>query len=375
MRCIDEVPVGELKGKRVLVRADFNVPFDADGNVSDIFRLKQGWQTVTYLSERGAKVIIVSHIGRKPEETLEPVARALKDFGHVVFVADLVGPAARGAVDAMRDGEILLLENLRRDPRETENDESFARELASLAELYVDDAFAAAHRAHASIVGVAKLLPAYAGFLICNEVGEIDAARQPASPSIAILGGAKFETKAPLVKLLLEKYDHLFITGALSNDIFKARGLEVGNSLISKELPDTAVLEHPHLFVPVDVTVERPDGSARVTKPGEMEKDERMVDVGPDTVKMLAPYITGAKFILWNGPTGIYEQGYNTYTGQLAELMSKSDAKVVLGGGDTVAAIEQAGVKMDGDVFISTGGGAMLEYLLKGTLPGISVLG
>jgi len=284
-------------------------------------------------------------------------------------------PAARGAVEAMREGDILLLENLRRDARETENDESFARELASLAELYVDDAFAAVHRAHASIVGVAKLLPAYAGLLVRDEIREIDAARDPAHPSLAILGGAKFETKAPLVKLLLEKYDNLFLTGALANDVFKARGLSTGRSLISKELPTADVLGSTRLLVPIDVTAQTSDGQARVKKPDEVGADDKVVDCGPDTVAMLAPYIAKAQFILWNGPTGIYEQGYDTYTGQLAALMSKSDAKVVLGGGDTVAAIEQAGVKMDGDVFISTGGGAMLEYLLKGTLPGIAVLG
>src|SRR3989344_1389322 len=374
MKCINAVPVGELRGKRVLVRSDFNVPLDAKGEASDTYRIKQGWKTLKYLSERGARVIVISHIGRKPEETLEPVARAIKNFGPVVFVADLTGPAAKGAAEAMKEGEILLLENVRRDAREVENDDSFAKELAELAELYVDDAFAAVHRAHASIVGIAKFLPSYAGFLVRDEVREIDAARAPASPSLAILGGAKFETKAPLITLLLEKYDRVFITGALSNDVFKARGLAVGRSLISKQLPDKAVLDHPHFLAPVDVTVERPDGSARVTKPGEMESDERMVDIGPDTVLMLAPLISTAKFILWNGPTGIYEQGYTQYTQQIAELSAKSSAKIVIGGGDTIAAIEQAGVKMGDNTFLSTGGGAMLEYLLKGTLPGIEVL-
>jgi len=374
MKCIDAVPVGELRGKRVLVRSDFNVPLDAKGEASDTYRIKQGWKTLKYLSEHGARVIVISHIGRKPEETLEPVARAIKNFGPVVFVADLTGPAAKGAAEAMKEGEILLLENVRRDAREVENDDSFAKELAELAELYVDDAFAAVHRAHASIVGIAKFLPSYAGFLVRDEVREIDAARAPASPSLAILGGAKFETKAPLITLLLEKYDRVFITGALSNDVFKARGLAVGRSLISKQLPDKAVLDHPHFLAPVDVTVERPDGSARVTKPGEMESDERMVDIGPDTVLMLAPLISTAKFILWNGPTGIYEQGYTQYTQQIAELSAKSSAKIVIGGGDTIAAIEQAGVKMGDNTFLSTGGGAMLEYLLKGTLPGIEVL-
>ncbi|OGG77611.1 phosphoglycerate kinase [Candidatus Kaiserbacteria bacterium RIFCSPLOWO2_01_FULL_54_24] len=373
MKCIDQLSDPELKGKRVLVRSDFNVPV-ADGEVVDFFRIKQGWETIQYLSERGAKVIVISHVGRAPEETMEPVARAMKKFGPVVFIADLVGPAARGAAAAMHEGEILLLENLRRDPRETENDPSFAQELASLADIYVDDAFAAAHRAHASIVGVAKLLPSYAGFLMCNEVHEIDAARAPLSPSLAILGGAKFETKAPLIRLLLEKYDHVFITGALSNDVFRARGLSVGRSLVSKELPSDDILTNPHFLAPVDVTVETEGGHALVKKPGEITATERIVDVGPETIAMLAPHIAAAKFILWNGPTGIYEQGYIHYTQQVAELAAGSGAKIVIGGGDTIAAIEASGVPKEKLGFLSTGGGAMLEYLLKGALPGIEVL-
>ena len=373
MKCIDQLPDSELKGKRVLVRSDFNVPV-ADGEVVDFFRIKQGWETVKYLSERGAKVIVISHVGRAPEATMEPVARAMKKFGPVVFIADLVGSAARGAAAAMHEGEILLLENLRRDPRETENDPSFAQELASLAEVYVDDAFAAAHRAHASIVGVAKLLPSYAGFLMCNEVHEIDAARAPLSPSLAILGGAKFETKAPLIRLLLEKYDHVFITGALSNDVFRARGLSVGRSLVSKELPSDDILSNPHFLAPVDVTVETEGGHALVKKPGEVAATERIVDVGPETVAMLSPHIAAAKFILWNGPTGIYEQGYIHYTQQVAELAAGSGAKIVIGGGDTIAAIEASGVPKEKLGFLSTGGGAMMEYLLKGSLPGLDVL-
>ena len=375
MRCIDEVPVGKLKGKRVLLRADFNLPLGDDGEVVGVFRARQGWKTVQYLSKAGAKVIVLSHLGQDPEQSMEPVARALKQFGAVVFIADIVGPAAKGAVAAMKEGEMLLLENVRRDPRETANDEGFARELASLAEIYVNDSFAVDHREHASLVGVPKLLPHYAGLLVRDEVREIDAAREPLAPSLAILGGAKFESKAPLVTLLLEKYDHVFITGALSNDVFKARGFEVGRSLISKELPGADILSDPRFLAPVDVTVEGTDGQARVKNPEHLDAGDRMVDIGPDTVKMLAPLIDQAQFILWSGPTGIYEQGYIQYTKQLAELAAKSSAKKVLGGGDTIAAIEQTGVKMGENAFLSTGGGAMLEYLLKGTLPGIEALG
>ncbi|QQG38101.1 MAG: phosphoglycerate kinase [Candidatus Kaiserbacteria bacterium] len=375
MKCIDEIPAADLKGKRVLLRSDFNVPIGRDGAVADTYRIQQGWQTIKYLSEKGARVIVISHIGRDPEETLEPVAQAIKAFGPVVFIADIVGHAARGAVQAMRDGDVLLLENLRRDPRESGNDEGFAKELASLAEIYVDDAFAAVHRAHASIAGVPKFLPSYAGFLLRDEVREADAARAPLSPSFAMLGGAKFETKAPLIKLLLEKYDRVFITGALANDVFRARGLPTGRSLISKELPGPDVLQHPHFLAPVDVTVELPDKSARVKKPEEVAAEEKIVDIGPETVKLLAPHIAAAKFVLWNGPTGIYEDGYISYTKAIAELAGQSGAKIVIGGGDTIAAIEAAGVDLRKKAFLSTGGGAMLEYLLKGTLPGIEALG
>ncbi len=374
MKCIDEVPAADLKGKRVLVRSDFNLPIGKNGAVADIFRLKQGWKTIQYLAERGARVIVVSHIGRAGD-SIEPVAREMKKLGPVVFIPDIVGRVAQDVVQSMKDGEIVLLENVRRDEREISNDEQFARSLAALAEMYVDDAFANAHRAHASVVGVTKFLPSYAGLLMRDEVRELSAARTPQSPSFAILGGAKFETKAPLIKLLLEKYDHVFITGALANDVFKARGLPVGRSLISKELPDDSVLNHPHFLAPVDVTVESTNGQARVKKPEEVEADDKIVDIGPDSVALIAPMIHAAKFILWNGPTGLYEGGYTHYTAAIAENISHSEAKKVIGGGDTIAAIEQSGISQGNLGFLSTGGGAMLEYLLKGNLPAIEALG
>lgn len=374
MKCIDEIPVSEIKGKRVLVRSDLNLPLNAKGDVSDIFRLKRGWETVSYLAERGARVIIVSHIGRDPEASMEPVARAMKEIAKVVFVPDLVGHAAHDCVSAMRDGDVVLLENLRRDARETENDEVFAKDLASLAEIYVDDAFAAAHRAHASIVGVPRFLPSYAGLLMRDEVLHLEKARTPRSPSFAILGGAKFETKAPLIRSLLAAYDRLFVVGALANDVFKAKGFPVGRSLISKELPGSDVLGHPHFVSPVDVTVERSDGQARVKNPEEVEADDKIVDIGPESVSAVAPYIAEARSFLWSGPTGMYEKGYIHYTQGIAELLEKSKANKVIGGGDTIAAIEASGVAQDKLGFLSTGGGAMLEYLLKGTLPGIQAL-
>ena len=206
---------------------------------------------------------------------------------------------------------------------------------------------------------------------------ELNAARAPKSPSFAILGGAKFETKAPLIKLLLEKYDHVFITGALANDVFKARGFPVGRSLISKELPGQDVLSNPHFVAPIDVTTEGGDEQSRVKKPEEVAADDKIVDIGPDSVALIAPFIAEAKSILWSGPTGMYENGYISYTENIATLVSEAHrggANVVIGGGDTIAAIEAAGIPQEELGFLSTGGGAMLEYLLKGTLPGIEVL-
>lgn len=377
MKFIGDVSRSELVGKRVLVRAGLDLPLDDTGRVSDLFRVKRAAETLRFLSDAGARVVVLSHIGRDPEETNEPIARALEPYVRVVYVPDLLGPAARHAVDAMKDGEVLLLENLRRDSREIANDEGFARELASFGDLYVNDAFSAAHRAHASVVGIPRHIPAYAGFIIRDEVRELSAARTPASPSFAILGGAKFETKAPLVKSLLAAYDHLFITGALANDVFKAEGLPVGISLVSKELPGPDVIGHPRFVSPVDVTVELPDKQSKVKLPREVLAEEKIVDIGPDSVAHIAPMIRDARFILWNGPTGLYEGGYAHWTHAIAELVEKAvanGAKAVIGGGDTIAALEGSGVSHEKLGFLSTGGGAMLEYLLKGTLPALDAL-
>jgi phosphoglycerate kinase len=374
MKYISDVPAAELKGKRVLVRAGLDVPLDKDGNVADIFRVRAAVNTLRLLSEAGARTIVLSHIGRKPEETNEPVARALKAEINIVYIADLLGPAAMQAVEVMKDGEVLLLENLRRDDREAANDDGFARELAALGDIYVDDAFSVAHRAHASIVGIPKYLPSYAGILMHDEIEMLNAARNPEHPSFAILGGAKFETKSPLISVLLQKYDHLFLAGALANDVFKAKGFPVGASLISKELPTEAVLNDPHFVSPIDVTIEQADKQAKVVKPEAVGADDKIVDIGPDTIAEIAPYIAAAKFILWNGPTGLYEDGFTSYTHAIADLISKSGAHAVIGGGDTIAVIEDSGATFGSNIFLSTGGGAMLEFLLDGTLPGIAAL-
>ncbi|MEK7133663.1 MAG: phosphoglycerate kinase [Patescibacteria group bacterium] len=376
MKCIDEVPAGELRGKRVFLRTILNLPLNADGSVGDVFRLKRGFPTVEYLVKNGAKVIIAGYFGRKGE-SMRPVAEALQKLAPEIkiYFSGTSFAQAPAEAAALKEGECLVLENTRRDPGEEANDPTFAKLLASTADIFVGDSLPDAHRNYASNVGIAKLLPAYAGFLMRDEVANLSVARTPEHPSIAILGGAKFETKAPLIKLLLEKYDHVFITGALANDVFKARGLPVGRSLISKELPGEDILSNLHFLAPIDVTTETSDGQARVKKPEEVQPDDKIVDIGPDTVAMLAPHIAGAKFILWSGPTGMYENGYIHYTQGIAELISKSSAKKVIGGGDTIAAIERSGIPQENLGFLSTGGGAMLEYLLKGTLPAIEVLG
>lgn len=375
--CIDEIPKEELRGKRVLVRAGFDVPLDERGEVADLFRVKRSSESLKFLSQLGARVIVLSHIGRDPSETNAPVSRALMHHVPHTYVPEIDGHAARNAIQVMGDGDVILLENVRQDSRETANDDEFAKELASLAEVYVGDAFSAAHRAHTSIVGIPKYLPHYCGLLMRDEVRELSKARVPDRPSLAILGGAKFETKAPLIKSLLGSYDHLFVTGALANDVFKAQGYPTGRSLISEEQPTPYILNHPHFLAPRDVTVQKSDGHAGVKKPSAVEADDKIVDIGPDSVALLAPHIEGANFILWNGPTGLYEEGFSSCTHAIAELISRrvaAGAHAVIGGGDTIAAILESGMGEDNLGFLSTGGGAMLEYLLKGTLPGIEAL-
>ncbi|MDO8514530.1 MAG: phosphoglycerate kinase [bacterium] len=376
MRCIDKIPAGELKGKRVFLRTILNLPTAPDGSVTDIFRLKQGLPTVEFLVKNGAKVIIAGYFGRKGE-SMRPVAEALQKLAPEIKIYFFGTPFEQAPAEAaaLKEGECLVLENTRRDPGEESNDPKFVRLLASMADIFVSDSLPDAHRNYASSVGIAKVLPPYAGFLMRDEVANLSVARTPEHPSLAILGGAKFETKAPLIKLLLEKYDHVFIAGALANDVFKARGLPVGRSLISKELPSENILSNPRFLAPIDVTVERSDGQARVKKPQEVDTDDKIVDIGPDTIALLAPHIASAKFILWSGPTGMYENGYISWTTALAELIATSNAKKVIGGGDTIAAIEATGVPQEKLGFLSTGGGAMLAYLLKGTLPGIAALG
>ena len=375
MRCINEVGESTWKGKRVLVRAGLDLSIDEHGEAIDELRVRKAPQTLKYLADAGAKVIILSHIGRDAANTNAPVARVLQKYLSVFYVPDLFGVVAKGAIAAMRDGEIVLLENLRQHyDLEKANDETFAKNLASLGDIYVNDAFSNSHRPHASMIGIPKLLPSYAGFIVKEEVEHLNEALHPKRPALAIIGGAKFETKDPVIRTFLASYDHVCVVGAIGNDILRVQGFPVGQSKISEHAPEKEVANNPKLIGPIDVTVEREDKQAMVKKPDAVQAGEKIVDIGPDTVAKLAPVIAAAKFIIWNGPTGLYEDGYTAYTVGIGELIAKSSAHKVVGGGDTIALLEKMGVDQSGLGFLSTGGGAMLEYLLKGTLPGIEAL-
>jgi 3-phosphoglycerate kinase len=363
----------ELRGKRVLVRASLNVPIE-NGVVQNAFRLESVLPTLRFLREAGARTVVMGHIGRDPKETLEPVCAALEKDIHIAWHGGPLTGAIAAAAEALADGDMMMVENVRSAPGETENDEAFAKLLASFGDIYVNDAFADSHRAHASIVGVPRFLPSYAGITFAKECEELGKAFEPQTPSLFLLGGAKFETKLPLIERFAGFYTHAFVGGALANDIWKAQGLRIGRSKVSDiDLSGAPLARDERLLLPTDVTVADERANARITTPDDVRDDEIIYDAGPKTVAMLAPLIAEAKTIVWNGPLGYFEGGYDAYTKECATLIAKSAAHSIIGGGDTVSAIEPLGLN-DRFGFVSTGGGAMLVFLEKGTLPGIDAL-
>lgn len=379
MRVISDAP--HLENVPVLVRGALNVPIEA-GKVGNAYRLRRALPTLELLTKRHAKVILVSHLGEKGTETLAPVALELGRLMHgVTFCPLTTGPAVREAIRTLTPGKVLVLENVRRNRGEVMNDSAFAHELAALADIFVEDSFDTCHRKHASIVGVPKLLPAYAGLLLEEEVSELTKALTPQGPSFAVIGGAKFETKEPVLATLLQRYDRVFVGGALVNDLLKAAGHEVGQSLVSPEPPAHIdhILANPRLVLPVDVVVVPANAAApspaqaRVAKVTDVQPDERILDIGPSTSAILAQIAAGAKSTLWNGPLGNYEHGFSDATDSLARAIAGSHSHSVVGGGDTIAAIEKLQI-FSHFSFVSTGGGAMLDYLAYGTLPGIAAL-
>lgn len=358
MRSIRDIKVFE--NIPILVRSALNVPV-INGKVVNDYRLRRALPTIRFLAERGARVVLIGHLGDKGTETLKPVAEALGTLiKGVSFFDETVGARARATVRDLAPGNILVLENLRRARGETANDIAFAKELASLSDIFIQDCFDTCHRSHASIVGVPKLLPSYAGLLLEEEVRELSRALSPKRPSLAVIGGMKFSTKEAVLTALLKKYDHVFVGGALANGFLKASGQNIGKSLVSgaDESSIKKLLSNPKLILPVDSVV----------------KDEVIVDHGPGTVEALAELVARAKSILWNGPLGKYEDGFTSATDGFARAVANSKAYSVVGGGDTVAAIERLGL-LPRFSFVSTGGGAMLQFLAKGILPGITALG
>ena len=376
-KTIDEA--GDLKGKRVILRLDLNVPI-SDGKIENDFRIRQSLPTVEFLKKAGAKIIIISHIEGKGEgkgaETLLPVFLYFKNKFSVEFVKKYPSHELDQALENCQNGEIVLLENLRLDPREKANDDSFSKELAGMGDIYVDEAFSAAHRKHASIVGIPKYIPGYAGLLFKKEVENLSRAFEPAKPFLFVLGGAKFETKMPLVDKFETNADYIFVGGALANDFFREKGLEVGKSVVSRD-PETKkalkkLLDNKKIILPIDVVVENA-GVRSVKKPEEVLPDDVIWDAGPETVSELKKLVNDSKFVLWNGPIGNCEIGFKEGTEELAKVIAESGADSVVGGGDTIAAIESLGL-YDKFTFLSTAGGAMLDFLVNENLPGIEAL-
>ena len=379
------------RGKRVLVRCDFNVPLDGAA-ITDEKRIVEALPTIRYLKEAGARVILCSHLGRPkgkadPKYSLAPVAARLGELlgCPVPLAADVTGESARSLADSLRDGEVMLLENVRFDPREEKNDPAFARELASLAELYVNDAFGTAHRAHASTAGVADYLPAVCGFLIEKELSFLGGAlEEPARPFAAILGGAKVSDKIGVIRSLLAKVDSLLIGGGMAYTFMKATGGEIGNSLcdderlsLALELLDKAKAKGVKLLLPIDNVCGKEfnnDTEQMICESGKIPEGWEGLDIGPKTVELFSKEIKAAKTVVWNGPMGVFEMpNFAKGTLAIATAMAESDATTIIGGGDSAAAVTQMGLagKMS---HISTGGGASLEFLEGKTLPGVAAL-
>ncbi len=370
LRSVEELT--DIFGMRVLVRVSLDVPIK-DGVVTNDFRVIRAIPTIKYLIERGARVIILTHVGRDPKNTTLPLLASLEKYIPVTYVGGVIGEEVLGKIAHMKEGSAILLENVRSHKEEELNDEKFAQTLASYADFFVNDAFAVSHRAHASIVGISKFLPSFAGITFMEEFNGLQKALSPEHPSLFILGGAKFETKAPLIEAYAHSYTNAFIGGALANDFLKGKGYEVGESLLSDvDLSQSPLIKKDNILFPTDVVAVKGDTS-RQASVEDVAKDEKILDVGLQSVEMLAPYIKSAKTILWNGPLGNYEGGYDGATKACAKLIAESDAFSIVGGGDTVAAIESLGLS-DSFGFISTAGGAMLEFLEKRTLPGIDAL-
>lgn len=383
----------QVKGKKVIVRVDFNVPLDENRNITNDKRIVSALPTIKYLVDNGAKTILVSHLGRPkegPEEkfSMKPTAKRLSELlgQEVIMAKDVIGPDAKEKAAALKDGEVLMLENVRFHKEETKNDPEFAKELASLAEIYVNDAFGTAHRAHASTAGLADHLPAVCGYLIKKEIEFMGKAlSNPEKPFVAILGGAKVSDKIKVIENLLDKVDTLIIGGGMAYTFLKANGENIGKSIceedkidLAKSLVEKAKEAGVNLLLPVDTVCAdefKNDTNKIVVKEEDGIPDDWMgMDIGPETIDKFTEAIKGAKTVVWNGPMGVFEfANFANGTKKIAEAVAESGALSIIGGGDSAAAVEQLGFA-DKISHISTGGGASLEFLEGKELPGIAVL-
>ena len=381
----------DVSGKRVLVRCDFNVPLDINDKsvITDDRRIRGAIPTIKYLMDHGAKVILCSHIGKtKNKQTLAPVAKRLSELleRDIPFASDVIGEDAKAKVASLNDGDVMLLENVRLHPEEEANDPEFAKELASLAEVYVNDAFGTAHRAHASTAGVADYLPAVCGYLIQKEIGVMgDALNNPKRPFLAILGGAKVSSKIGVIENLLDKVDGLMIGGGMSYTFTKAMGGKIGNSLceedkldLAKEILAKAKAKNVKVYLPIDtVCAKEPseDSETIIVPTNDIPDGFEGLDIGPETTKEFVNAISEYKTIIWNGPVGFFElDKFAVGTNNLAKaLADNEDAITIIGGGDSAAAVEKCDLasKM---THVSTGGGASLEFIEGKVLPGIACL-
>lgn len=378
LRKLTDIPIDSLRGKRVLVRSDFNVPLGDNNQIDqeEAWRIEKGLRTLRYLGDNGARVVVVSHLGRKGESLL-PVAEYINqvsDFD-LGFVPELVGERVYDMVSEMPHGATVMLENLRQHPGEKAGEDSFAEELSTYADMYVNDAFSASHRDHASIAKLSKLIPAYAGLQFIDEYEYLSKARQPDSPAMLILGGAKFGTKLSLLRSYLAKADKVFVGGALANNFFLAKGYPVGRSLVDEGANISDLISNEKIITPIDVTVQDSDGVVRIANPklGDIKESETITDCGPATLELLKREIENMESVTWNGPLGNYEIGFSENTKELARILARSKAEVYVGGGDTVTVIRTEGL-IGQYAFVSTAGGAMLDFLVDGEMAGLEAL-
>lgn len=384
----------ELKGKRVLIRCDFNVPLDSNQNITDDTRIRAALPTLEYMIEHGAKVVVMSHLGRPKgkaaaEFSLAPVAVRLSELlGKPVAFADcdvVIDDAVEAKAASLKDGDVLLLQNVRFRKEETDNDAGFAKDLAKLGDVFVQEAFGTAHRAHASTAGIANYLPCVSGFLIEKEVKFLGSALQnPQRPFVAIMGGAKVGDKIKVIENLLTKVDTLIVGGGMSYTFYKAMGLEIGTSILDADNIDLAkmLLEkasslNVKFLLPVDIVCADEfsnDAKHKTYSRDKIPSDMMGLDIGEETIKLYSEEIAKAKTVVWNGPMGVFEmENFAKGTKAIAEALAVSDATTIIGGGDSAAAVEQFGLA-DKMSHISTGGGASLEFLEGKILPGISII-